>query len=57
MRFTTKTEYGLVCLTYMARHSNGEMHPITIKELVGAEDFSAAYIEKILQSLRAACRR
>ena len=54
MRFTTKTEYGLVCLTYMARHSDGTPHPITIKELVGAEDFSPAYIEKILQSLRAA---
>ena len=38
----------------MARHSNDPMHPITTKELVGAEDFSASYIEKILQSLRAA---
>ena len=54
MRFTTKTEYGLVCLIYMARHSNGEAHPITIKELVGAEDFSSTYIEKILQGLRSA---
>lgn len=55
MRFTTKTEYGLVCLIYMARNGKGEMHPpITIKELVSAEDFSPAYIEKILQSLRAA---
>ena len=54
MRFTTKTEYGLVCLIYMARHANDETQPITIKELVGAEDFSSAYIEKILQSLRAA---
>ena len=54
MRFTTKTEYGLVCLIYMARHSNGTFHPITTKELVGAEDFSPAYTEKILQSLRTA---
>ena len=54
MRFTTKTEYGLVCLTYMVRHSKDGGQPITIKELVGAEDFSPAYIEKILQSLRAA---
>ena len=52
MRFTTKTEYGLVCLIYMARNSNGDKSPIPIKELVGAEDFSPAYIEKILQSLR-----
>ena len=54
MRFTTKTEYGLVCLIYMARHAKDETQPITIKELVGAEDFSVPYIEKILQSLRAA---
>ena len=52
MRFTTKTEYGLVCLIYMARNSNEDKSPIPIKELVGAEDFSPAYIEKILQSLR-----
>ncbi len=54
MRFTTKTEYGLVCLIYMARHSKAEAQPLTIKELVGAEDFSSAYIEKILQGLRTA---
>ena len=54
MRFTTKTEYGLVALIYMARQSNGQTHPITTKELVGAEDFSPAYTEKILQSLRTA---
>ena len=54
MRFTTKTEYGLVCLIYMARHVDGQGNPITTKELVGAEDFSVTYIEKILQSLRAA---
>lgn len=54
MRFTTKTEYGLVCLIYMARHADGQGNPITTKELVGAEDFSVTYIEKILQSLRAA---
>ena len=54
MRFTTKTEYGLVCLIYMARHFNGAPHPITTKELVGAEDFSPAYTEKILQALRSA---
>ncbi|HTL47287.1 MAG TPA: Rrf2 family transcriptional regulator [Verrucomicrobiae bacterium] len=52
MRFTTKTEYGLVCLIYMAKHSEMKFDPITIKELVRAEQFSQAYTEKIMQSLR-----
>ncbi len=55
MRFTTKTEYGIVALMYMARHAElGKTEPCTIKELSGAEEFSPAYTEKILQSLRAA---
>ncbi|OGQ47001.1 MAG: hypothetical protein A3H42_01170 [Deltaproteobacteria bacterium RIFCSPLOWO2_02_FULL_46_8] len=52
MKFTTKTEYGLVCLIYMAGLGSG--HTVTIKEIVKSERFSAAYIEKILQKLRAA---
>ena len=52
MRFTTKTEYGLVCLIYMARNSELKLDPITIRELVQAEQFSLAYTEKIMQSLR-----
>ncbi|MBI1978347.1 MAG: Rrf2 family transcriptional regulator [Candidatus Omnitrophica bacterium] len=52
MRFTTKTEYGLVCLIYMARKSPGQS--VTIKEIVKTERFSATYIEKILQKLRTA---
>lgn len=54
MRFTTKTEYGLVCLIYMAKHSELKFDPITIRELVNAENFSQAYTEKIMQSLRTA---
>lgn len=54
MRFTTKTEYGLVCLIYMARHSELTLDPVTIKELVQAEQFSLAYTEKIMQALRGA---
>ena len=50
MKFTTKTEYGLVCLVYMARQSPG--HTVTIREIVQSERFSATYIEKILQKLR-----
>ena len=52
MRFTTKTEYGLICLVYLARHSSADL--VTIKEIVKKERFSATYIEKILQKLRAA---
>ena len=53
MRFTTKTEYGLVCLIYLARHQNTD-HTVTVKEIVKSERFSASYTEKILQKLRAA---
>ena len=52
MRFTTKTEYGLVCLIYMARHPDKEA--ITIRELAREEKFSLPYLEKILQGLRGA---
>ena len=51
MRYTTKTEYGLMCLIYMA--SNSELHPITIKEIVSDEHYSQTFTEKILQKLRA----
>lgn len=52
MRFTTKTEYGLVCLVYMVRH--GSLNPVTVKDIVRDEQYPSAYIEKILQSLRIA---
>ena len=52
MRFTTKTEYGLVCLIYLAR--NYPAHLVTIKDIVKEERFSLPYIEKILQRLRSA---
>lgn len=52
MKYTTKTEYGLNCLVYMARH--GGLQPITIKEISAAEKYSPTYIEKILQNLRSA---
>lgn len=54
MRFTTRTEYGLVCLIYMSKHSEVPFDPITIKELVQAEQFSLTYTEKIMQTLRTA---
>lgn len=52
MRYTTKTEYGLVCLAHIARHNAGDC--LTIKEIAEKEQFSPTYIEKIFQSLRAA---
>lgn len=52
MRFTTRTEYGLICLIYMANHGEGK--PITSKEIVKDEQYSLAFIEKILQRLRLA---
>ena len=53
MRFTTKTEYGLICLIYMARRADLALDPVTIKEIAAAEKYSPAYTEKILQHLRA----
>ena len=52
MRFTTKTEYGLVCLVHLTR--NADQGRLTIKELAQKESYPAAYIEKILQALRQA---
>lgn len=52
MKFTTKTEYGLVCLTYMAQKGPDQL--IAIKDIVRDEGFSHTYLEKILQKLKAA---
>ena len=52
MRFTTKTEYGIVCLVYVARHT--EIGPVSIKQIVEGEQYSRAFVEKIVQTLRAA---
>ncbi len=52
MKYTTKTEYGLVCLVYMTRHIDREV--ITVNDIVKREQFSPSYIEKIFQKLRAA---
>ena len=52
MKFTTKTEYGLICLVYMAQHQGKK--PLTAREIVTDESYSIAFIEKILQALRKA---
>lgn len=51
MRFTTKTEYGLTCLMYMAR--NPEMGAVTVTDIAKQERFSMTYLQKIFQSLKA----
>ena len=50
MRFTTKTEYGLVCLLYMTRHGH-EREVFTVKEIVASEHFSMTYIQQIFHTL------
>ena len=52
MRYTTKTEYGMICMLYMAKHHEKEW--ISIREIAKEENYSVAYIEKILQALRQA---
>ena len=51
MRYTTKTEYGLICLTYLANNPNKKV--VNLSEIIQNEHFSHTYIEKIMQNLRA----
>ena len=50
MRFTTKTEYGVICLAHMAAKAWPES--VTAKEIAEHEGFSTTFTEKILQGLR-----
>ena len=50
MRYTTKTEYGLNCLIFLAK---GKNDIVNINEISQEENYSRTYIEKILQNLRA----
>ena len=52
MRFTKKTEYGVVSMVYLARHV--ERGVLSIKEIAAREDYPVPYIEKILQALKRA---
>ena len=52
MRFTSKTEYALICLVNMAHHP--KFQPVTSKEIVKQERYSLTFTEKILQRLRSA---
>ncbi len=50
MKYTTKTEYGLMCMIYITK--NQEANRITIREIAAKENYPVAYMEKILQTLR-----
>ena len=50
MKYTTRTEYGLICMIHMARSARASS--MTIRELAEQENYPLAYIEKILQALR-----
>ncbi|HOG23649.1 MAG TPA: Rrf2 family transcriptional regulator [Candidatus Omnitrophota bacterium] len=50
MRYTTKTEYGVICLAYMAMP--GRTVGSTAKEIAECGGFSVPFTEKILQKLR-----
>ncbi|OGT69199.1 MAG: hypothetical protein A3H43_02655 [Gammaproteobacteria bacterium RIFCSPLOWO2_02_FULL_42_9] len=53
MRFTTKTEYGMVCLIYMARRfSPNTPQVVTIREIAEIERLPEPYVAKILNKLR-----
>lgn len=52
MRFTTKTEYGVVCLAHIAAKAWPDS--VTVKEIAEHEGFSTTFTEKILQGLRRA---
>jgi len=52
MRYTTKTEYALICLSFMVKNSKGQ--PVTIKQIANVELMPIPYLEKIFQKLRAA---
>jgi Rrf2 family protein len=49
MRFTTRTEYGFVCMAYLAKHVDEGWIPL--KDIARDEKYSPAYVEKILQPL------
>lgn len=53
MRFTTKTEYGLICLMAMIR-AGGKGVVMTVADIVKKESYSRTFMEKILQALRKA---
>ncbi len=52
MRYTTRTEYGILCMVHIARHPESSI--VTIREIAKKENYPVPFIEKILQALRQA---
>lgn len=52
MKFTTKTEYGLVCLVYMAKQGKDKL--VTVHDLVTHENMPEPYLQKIFHTLNEA---
>jgi len=50
MNISTKSEYGLRALIYLARHS--EIHPVSTREISAAWKVPVKYLEQILKILK-----
>ena len=50
MRFTTKAEYGIIALLYLAKSDDGA--PCTARDIAGSEALSIEYVEKLLNRLK-----
>ncbi len=52
MMFSTKAEYGIRVMAYLARHDDS--HPISLSSIADAERLPLAYLEHLVQRLRRA---
>jgi Rrf2 family cysteine metabolism transcriptional repressor len=52
MMFSTKAEYGIRVMTYLARHDGSQ--PISLSSIADAERLPLAYLEHLVQRLRRA---
>lgn len=52
MRLTTRSEYALLALIYLARHDSAEY--ITTETVAKAQEIPLAYLEQILRALKQA---
>lgn len=51
MMFTTKTEYGLKAMVYLAQIKNKQ--PVSLKQIAKSEHISQSYLEQIFSKLKA----
>ncbi|HNV87297.1 MAG TPA: Rrf2 family transcriptional regulator [Candidatus Omnitrophota bacterium] len=56
MRLTTKSEYGILCLLYLARNQNhGETNePVSLAKISSQEGIQKDYVEKLMLALQRA---